>query len=347
MSLLRRIGSKEAIRQLWQQARGEGGTSGAASGKTKTSGAACPECGRPMAEAAVPIRSSSPPLLLDVCTRCELVWFDPRKFEFFPSQPSQPHVLPEKAREAIATVEMQRAAEAEERAAYDEPGPDEWWRWLPAILGMPVEENAPKLRHWPWLTYGLAAALVAIYALTAGHLEAAIDGFGLVPAQLWRHGGITLVTSFFLHAGWLHLIGNVYFLLVFGDNVEDDLGRWRFVLLLAAAALCGNLLHVAANRHDMMPCVGASGGISGVITYYALRFPRARLGILCCYWYCFRWVHFPAYVGLLFWFLLQFLLAFEQKMGIGNVAAFAHLGGAATGLALWLLWRAGGLKEPQ
>ena len=188
---------------------------------------------------------------------------------------------------------------------------------------------------------------MAVFALTARNLEAAIEGFGLVPAQLWRHGGVTFITSFFLHAGLLHLIGNVYFLLVFGDNVEDDLGRWRFVLLLAAADLFGNLLHVAGNPHSMTPCVGASGGISGVIAYYALRFPRARLGIMFGYWFYFRWVHFPAYVGLLFWFVLQFLLAFEQKLGIGNVAAFAHLGGAAVGVAAWLLWRSRSLKQTQ
>ena len=295
-----------------------------------------------------PIRSSSSPLRLDVCTLCEFVWFDPREFEQFAlCQPPGPPPMTDKAREAIAVLEAQRVAEKAEKDAYAAPGPDEWWHWIPALLGMPVEENAPAVTHWPWLTYGLAAALVAVFALTASNLRAAIDGFGLVPAQLWRHDGVTFITSFFLHAGLLHLVGNVYFLLVFGDNVEDDLGRWRFVLLLAAADLFGNLLHVAGNPHSVLPCVGASGGISGVITYYALRFPRARLGILFRYWFYFRWVHFPAYVGLLVWFVLQFLFAFEQKLGVGNVAAFAHLGGAAVGLAAWLLWRTRSLQQTQ
>ena len=140
-----------------------------------------------------------------------------------------------------------------------------------------------------------------------------------MPAQLWRHDGATFVTSFFLHGGLLHLIGNVYFLLIFGDNVEDDLGRWGCVAMLAVAAFVGDLWHILGNLHSTIPCIGASGGISGIITYYALRFPRARLGFLFRIWFYFRWIHIPAYVALLFWFLLQFLYVFEQQVGVGNV----------------------------
>jgi membrane associated rhomboid family serine protease len=116
---------------------------------------------------------------------------------------------------------------------------------------------------------------------------------------------------------------------------------------MAAAALFGTLLHVAGNPHSMAPCIGASGGISGVIAYYALRFPRARLGILFGYGFYLRWIHFPAYGGLLVWIVLQLLLAFEQKLGVSDVAAFAHLGGAAVGVAAWLLWRTHSLKAAQ
>ena len=95
---------------------------------------------------------------------------------------------------------------------------------------------------------------------------------------------------------------------------------------MAAADLFGNLLHVAGNPHSMAPCVGASGGISGIIAYYALRFPRARLGIMYGYGYHGGWIHFPAYMGLLVWFAMQLVLAYEQKAGIGNVAALARSG---------------------
>jgi membrane associated rhomboid family serine protease/Zn-finger nucleic acid-binding protein len=335
---LREIGSRESIRRLWKQACDTG----------TPSGVACPVCDRAMAEVVQPISSNLPPLRIDVCTRCEFVWFDPREFEQYSQcQPAGPEPLSDKAREAIAVVEARRVAQKAERDAYNDPGPSESWHWIPAMLGLPVEENAPALQRIPWVTYGLSALLVAVFAMTFNHLRAAIDGFGLVPAELGRHGGLTFITSFFLHAGVFHLIGNVYFLLIFGDNVEDDMGRRRYVLLLLAASLFGDLLHIVWNPHDMTPCVGASGGISGVIAYYALRYPQARLGMMFGRYFYYGWVHFPAYAGLLFWFLMQILLAFQQKMGVGNVAAFAHLGGAFIGFIAWLLWRVNSLQESE
>lgn len=330
LALLRRVGSMNAIKRLWVLV----------CQSAKKPGVRCPICDRQMAEVPLAVGSNVPPMQLDVCPTCQFVWFDPHEFGQFPAAPKKVrHEMPIKAREAIAMVDLQRAAKQEDNMIYESSDPEESWHWLPALLGMPVEENTIKLRSWPWLTWGLAAALVAVFALTFQHLQTTAEDFGLVPAKLWRYGGFTLATSFFLHGGIFHLVSNVYFLLIFGDNVEDDLGRWRYVLLLVVAALIGDWLHVIVNSASTTPCIGASGGISGIIAYYVLRFPRARLGILIRYWYYWRWVHFPASVGLLIWVVLQFLLAFEQKIGIGGVAAFAHLGGAAAGVAAWCIGR--------
>ena len=106
------------------------------------------------------------------------------------------------------------------------------------------------------------------------------------------------------------------------------------------AAFVGDLSHILGNPHSALPCVGASGGISGVVTYYALRFPRARLGFLFPYWLYFRWIHLPAGAYLLLWFLMQLLFVVQQQAGVSNIAARAHLGGAAVGVAAWILWRA-------
>ncbi len=336
ISVLRRVGAEECVQQLWNHAREHDGVAGAP----------CPECQRKMIEVAVPLVRG--PLRLDVCTGCEFIWFDPRVFEQFPpSHVGGPRQLPEKTREALAVAEVRRiGAEEEKEIAVDAgDGPDEAWEWIPAMLGLPVKENAPELSCWPWMTWGLAAALVIVYALmaalTAAHRHAIVEELGLVPAHLWRHDGITLVTNFFLHAGFFHLLGNVYFLLVFGDNVEDDLGRWRFAALLALSALFGNLLHVAGNPHSDLPCIGASGGISGVVTYYALRFPQARMGLLFRYFFLyFRWVHLPAAAFLLLWLALQCYYVIEEHFGEGNIAALAHLGGAAMGVVAWAMWHA-------
>ena len=217
--------------------------------------------------------------------------------------------------------------------------PEESWKWIPAIYGMPVEQEVKAVRCWPWVTWALAAVMVLTFAFTFANLGPVVEEFGLVPAEALRRGGVTFVTGFFLHAGLFHLIGNVYFLLVFGDNVEDHLGPWRYCLLVAAAAFLGDLLHIVADPRGVVPCVGASGGISGVIVFYALKFPRARLGFMFRWWLYFRWVYMPAWFALILWFLLQLFLAFQQLAGFGSVSALAHLGGAGIGLGAWLLWR--------
>src|SRR5207249_4486791 len=115
-------------------------------------------------------------------------------------------------------------------------------------------------------------------------------------------------TSFFLHGGWVHLLGNLYFLLIFGDNVEDYLGRWRYLLLILLAMIVGDALHVLMDPRSAVPVIGASGGIAGIITFYALKFPRVRLGFLFRFW----WFHMPAYFALIMWVLLQFVGAWLQ-----------------------------------
>ncbi len=157
----------------------------------------------------------------------------------------------------------------------------------------------------------------------------------MIPAKFTRHFGLTFVTSFFLHGGLFHLIGNLYFLIVFGDNTEDVLGKGRYLLLVAAAAMVGDVTHILADPRAAVPCIGASGGISGILAYYCLRFPRASVGMV---WWL-RWFRLP--VGLMFalWVLTQIVGAMWVSAGMGNVAVFAHLGGAAVGVLFWLWTR--------
>ncbi len=269
--VLRKLVPEKLVKDLWLRARQE----------DAWPGKECPICHRAMAE--VPVPASVGSVALDVCPACQFVWLDPMESGQLPSvkrEPSLRERLPEKAREQIALMQL-KTLEAKERAScLGEESPDEEWKWIPALFGFPVEFDVNPIRCWPWLTWGLAAAMALVFALTAWNLKPVVDDWGLVPAQLGRHGGLTLLTSFFLHGGFLHLLGNAYFLLVFGDNVEDDLGRWRYALLIAGAALFGDLLHILADPWATVPCVGASGGISGAIAFYALRYPHARLGFL-------------------------------------------------------------------
>ena len=174
---------------------------------------------------------------------------------------------------------------------------------------------------------------MSVYALLFWP-EAPLE-WGLIPAELWRHGGLTLLTSFFLHGTPLHLIGNMYFLAIFGDNVEDLLGRGRYLGLLLMATVTGNLFHTAVRPFSLIPTIGASGGIAGVIVYYGLTFPGGRLRLLRF----FRFVDLSVWGALVLWVSLQIIGTIVEATRGTHVGYAAHVGGAFTGLIFWSLNR--------
>jgi membrane associated rhomboid family serine protease/Zn-finger nucleic acid-binding protein len=290
--------------------------------------------------AAVPTILGKHRLDLDVCPSCQAVWLDRAEFDAIPKGPSPASPAPvasaavdlsEAARQEAAIMEVQShaAAESEEVAADASPG--DWWHWVPGVLGMPVEEAAPVRRERPWLTWSVAAFLVLVFLVTSGSREELVRQWGFVPAEWGRHGGLTFVTSFFIHAGLFHLLSNLYFFLVFGDNVEDHLGPLLFLLLLGAAQVVGLLLHAAYEPRADLPCIGASAGISGVLAYYAVVFPRARLAFL---WFFFVWVRVPAITALILFAILQLVGSLMQASGAVGVSYLAHLGGLTVGIAI-------------
>lgn len=326
IGLLRKTIVKDPIDQVWHSARNGNGVPGRP----------CPSCLKRMVEVA----ASPNGLRLDVCRTCYVVWFDPKEYEQVPSLPQPPPEpeLPEEVREARAIAQAQ--AIAEQMRGPSGNNPHEMWKYLPGILGMPVEYEQPALHDIPWATWTLTAFIVAFSVRAFFNLGQAVQDYGLVPAQAWRHGGFTFLTSFLLHGGVFHLLGNMYFLLVFGDNVEDYLGRWRYLALILAAAFVGDLAHIAFDPRPQVPVIGASGGISGVIIFYALKYPKAQIGILWrFFFYYFRWIRMPAYAFFAFWILMQAVGAWQQVSGHTNVSALGHLGGAAVGFTFWLVYR--------
>jgi membrane associated rhomboid family serine protease/Zn-finger nucleic acid-binding protein len=248
------------------------------------------------------------------------------------ARPSAPgEGLSAEARQRLAVMEVQADArkEAEDTWSASAP-PEQWWQWLPGLLGMPVEQDEQAFDRLPLLTWSISAALVVVFFATVWNLEAVADAWGFIPADMWRQDGMTWVTSFFLHAGIFHLIANVYFFMVFGDNVEDNLGPVAFVLLLAASHAAGMLAHAQYAPQLNIPCVGASAGISGVLAYYAVAFPRARVGILFRIFVVMRWIRVPAWGMLVLFIIAQIIGA---AVGGDSIAYFAHLGGLTVGLA--------------
>ena len=153
-------------------------------------------------------------------------------------------------------------------------------------------------------------------------------GFPFVPAEL------TLVTNIFLHGSLFHLLGNMLFLWVFGDNVEDAMGHWRFILFFVLCGTAASLLHAVIDPTSHRPLIGASGGVSGVVAAYLILYPRVRIWALFLNGIPLK---LPAYWAIGFWFLLQFASAFfSSDDGVGW---FAHLGGFVAGAVLIPLMR--------
>ena len=328
LTVLRNQGAEAQARFIWKDAK----STGALSGKR------CPFCSAEMGRARLPRLDVD--LNVGVCTTCRYVWFDKGIFEQLPHKTeAKKGPQSDKAKEAAAMAALRVEKTRSEAFDAEDGGAAESWHWFPGLLGLPVEKDAPAISCTPWATWGLSAVIVAMFALTAWDIPAAADQWGLIPAEMFRHGGLTFVTCFFLHGGIFHLIGNVYFLLILGDNCEDLLGPWKYLQLLVAATIVGGLAHIAVNFGSPIPCIGASGGISGVIAYYALRHPETKVGLLLHFWWHFHWVYIPAGVAFLMWVLLQAGLSFGQVHGFTNVAAMAHLGGAAVGVGAWAMER--------
>lgn len=219
---------------------------------------------------------------------------------------------------------------------------------------IPLRDNIPS-RRFPLMTVLLIIANILIFfyetSLPLGDREALVQTYGLVPREitdLWPSltpdvsgNYLPLVTAMFLHAGWLHVLGNMLFLWVFADNVEDLLGSGRFLVFYLSAGLAGNLAHLLANPASTLPTVGASGAVAGVLGAYMITFPRARVLTLVPILFFVTTAEIPAVFFLAFWFLLQ-LASGVASLGVstsGGVAWWAHIGGFIAGAILMTIMR--------
>src|SRR5881409_2153798 len=157
----------------------------------------------------------------------------------------------------------------------------------------------------------------------------------------------TVLTSMFMHSGWLHILGNMWFLWVFGNNIEDSMGHARFVVFYLLCGIAAAAAQTFANPGSVVPMVGASGAISGVMGAYILLYPRVRVHTLVTLGFFFTTVTLPAYVILGYWFLLQLLMGTVGALSRaqGGVAFWAHVGGFVTGLVLIKLFASRELME--
>lgn len=195
------------------------------------------------------------------------------------------------------------------------------------------------------ITFITLNILIFLYQQSLGtHINDFIYHYGLVPSVLLSKSGISLadrlfpfLSSMFLHGGWMHIIGNMLFLYIFGDNVEDRMGHLKYLIFYIICGVVAALFQVVTNTASQIPMVGASGAISGVLAAYLLFYPRAKILTLVPIFIFIQFVHLPAFVYILLWFGFQLLSgigALSIPGDVGGVAFWAHIGGFVGGIII-------------
>jgi membrane associated rhomboid family serine protease len=207
------------------------------------------------------------------------------------------------------------------------------WEVVPGALGLPFEEDDRPLERLPVVTW-LCVLAVAIGSAIGFLWPDVRAEWSLDPDDPFKLGGITLLTSLVLHGGLFHATTSLWFLAMFGDDVEDYLGHGTFAGLLGVAAVFGGIAHVLLAPGDE-PMLGAGVAVTAMVAFYALRFPQARLR----YFRLFRWLTMPASLAMGFWIFSQVVGARDQISGDADVSYAAHIAAAAVGLWFWFLWR--------
>lgn len=218
---------------------------------------------------------------------------------------------------------------------------------------IPLKDDNPS-RLTPFVNYALIAAcvLVFLWQMTLGPQggQMAVYALGVIPAVLLGDAELpsdvamvgpwaTVITSMFLHGGILHLLGNMLYLWIFGDNVEDSMGHVRFIVFYVLCGIAAVFAQALPDPSSQVPMIGASGAISGVLGAYLLLFPHARILVLIPLGFIMHSTRLPAMWVLLLWFGLQFLSSAMQQAGGGGVAFRAHIGGFIAGLVLIPLFK--------
>ncbi len=217
---------------------------------------------------------------------------------------------------------------------------------------IPVADSV-KTRRTPYVNVSLILISIGVFVyeltLSTADLNRFFLDYGVVPADIDAWLGawsgieepLTIATSAFVHAGWLHLGFNMLFLWVFGDNIEDALGHLPYLVFYLLAAAGAAALQVATDTDSVIPVVGASGAIAGVLGAYLVLYPRATVAVLLPFFF-FIPLPVPAFVLLIFWFVLQLftgIASIGMSEATEGVAVWAHVGGFATGFILILLLR--------
>ncbi len=215
---------------------------------------------------------------------------------------------------------------------------------------------------FPYVTIGIIIVniLIFLYELSLGSgLGEFIMKFGVVPLKVSYYSQVPdltfintffpFISSMFLHGGFVHLIGNMWFLWIFGDNIEDKLGHFKFIAFYFLCGIIASSVHVFFNSQSNVPCVGGSGAIAGVLGAYMVTFPRARVVTIVPLFVFIQVMELPAIVVLGFWFVIQFFngaASITASASGAGVAWWAHIGGFAAGVIILYIIRIFSVRKP-
>ena len=222
---------------------------------------------------------------------------------------------------------------------------------------IPFKDDNPTLT-FPFVTIGLIALNIIVFIweiMQPGGQQIPLM-YGAIPHNLFSlektqpiSPAMTIFTSMFLHAGLLHVAGNMLYLWIFGNNIEDSLGHFRFLLFYLFSGIVAAFGHAFTDSQSMIPMIGASGAVSGILGAYILLFPQARVHTLIFFGFFFQVVRIPAVIVIGFWIAIQLISGFASKGALqqGGVAWFAHIGGFLAGLLTIKLWLLGKRRRPE
>ena len=224
---------------------------------------------------------------------------------------------------------------------------------------IPLKDDNPTSGR-PIVNYFLIGSCVLIFLLQlssqsyqTGHL---FYSYGLIPSVLMGHkqlpldlyvvpGYITIFTSMFMHGGFMHLIGNMLYMWIFADNIEDNLGKTKFIIFYLLSGIGAAMAQVLMDTHSQIPMVGASGAIGGVLGAYLINHPNARVLVLIPFGFFSQLIKIRALYVLGFWFVLQFINSSMMSSEGGGVAYAAHIGGFVTGMILILFFNKKSIRK--
>ena len=327
--LLRSLLETEFFSRFWKELRNSG----------EGTGKPCPACSKPLNQLS--LGSPEAPLEPLACKNCNNAWFTPAERAGLPIKPSlqatvTPKPLPTAAAQAAAMMQVEIMAERARNESKSDYSRIPLWQKGLSYFGMPMELGDLEDQPIPWATLLLALTILifSFNFLTDVTTDKSSE-LAFIPSDAGRNGGLTFFLNFLVDSGWTSLVGNLYFLYLFGRGVERKLHWAGFGALFLFSNMVGNLAALGLGPQSKEALGGAGGGIAGILLFYAFVFPDKRL----VFYFFRRYIPVPAWAFLGIWVLFQILKAFMQSAMAGGISYVCTFGGLFAGLLGWLFWR--------